>query len=292
MELKKYNPICTFLLDYDGVVRFSDKELNKKILDKWMQVFTDWAREVEKGHIVMSTLRGITYFTEAFHIALEERIMKHDHISYTLVGNNGSFVYDLKSNSSLADVNPLSIDDLEYIIRNEYIKKLMAVTGQNDFHSAEIIHKYNILTESYEQILQKETKLFWDNGFPGSKQILKCAVDLPEDYTSILDADFFAGFREQGINVNITRKVMELTSIGTNKSSRLDWLRNIGLVEPTTIAIADSPEGADKVMFDYIDSCGDGFISMPNGNSKYDSENVLYENLLKIFEDMGLSSEA
>lgn len=280
---KEYYDVNNFIFDYDGVISYRNKSIDvrsKEALFKFLRK-KDINTDVNNAIVLhINSQRGISFFVEDF----TDRIKKSNFLNtkFFFSGCGGGFLYDLVGKKTILKYEGLDIKTVEYIVNSKIIKGILNKTKQGD-ENLWSKYKHNI-SKKFLSIIKKEPRLYWDIGFPGSKKIYKCTLDLPQIY----DKDSLIKNLKRdldNVKLDITYKYLDFSNSNFDKGVIMRSMLKEGIyTKGSILAIGDNPKDADKKMLEAFPKkiFNDfSFYSLTNYAGE-DNENSLSENFIKI----------
>lgn len=277
----KIKKLRNLVLDYDGVVKYKNHQLTQAVHKELLELLHTASRS---GPFVLhiNSLRGISFFKEVGQI---KDIIDLPQLVTYFSGCNGAYTFDIKNmrkHSMLAEALP--VDLLEKISISQNVKKILQKTKQNDG-----------LTQGTDKLettfTRLDSRLYWDTGYPGSKLIYKCAIDIG-GVPSGLIIDLQQELATLKTTVTITNSILEITPFGHNKRSAvLDLMNKGNYKQGTIVAIGDNPEGSDGPMLRFETNQPQfNFIGISNNDNVETSgnidEEILATNAVKLFSQL------
>jgi len=234
--------IKNLILDYDGVVCFKDKELTRKAIELLINVL---GKQDHEFVLHINSLRGISLFKNEAFKKLKDSVKNKIQIFFS--GCAGSFTYNINKEQLIEIFGFLSANDLNYLIHSTRVKQILTGTGQNDFE----LYKDTLdnIPLTLKEIISLEPRLYWDCGFPGSKNIFKCAIDVNEQLNELYK-DLSKNLPED-LKMNLTNNIVEITNRKSDKGSVMRRLLQQKMyTDGNFLIIGDNPQDADKPMME------------------------------------------
>lgn len=264
--------VRNLVFDYDGVLFFENKNLDKKIKASLCSLIDELTRREDKVKVSLhiNSQRGMSFFYEKLPEQIKERYK--DRINFHFSGCGGAFVFDMYQNEVKIRNSGMTGELIKYLTEVDLLEKILEQNKQKD---QKLWRRYEkSFSKSDLQVIQKRSSLYWDPGYCGSKSIYKCTVDLPENKKLVdsLIEDLRSKFKN--IKLDITDRYLDIGQGIYNKGTIIRRMWEEGIYSRASIlTIGDNPYAADKPMLHALEKKlaeGIFFYGVTNNRSRED----------------------
>lgn len=278
--------VSNLILDYDGVVAYKDESFDKKAKDLIYSLLKSKEKGRKKFILHINSQRGMSFFNQDFYKEIKKLSLKKTKVYFS--GCGGSFFYDINNDHIIYESKGISKSVVRFLVNSKIIKKNLLLTDQNDVKLWQKFKKD--IPVNYYKIINRESRLYWDTGYPGSRRIFKCTIDLPENKQKFVQEIIFE-LKEglKNIKLDITSIYLDVTRKDCDKGVIIRSIQKRGMYSKGSfVAIGDNPYAADRRMLDALDyRLGKKmyFLGITNNKSGKDQDPIeshLFENFNEI----------